>query len=129
MGTRNILGQGEDEKQNKTKRSRELKSLDYLNLNLKMISKMNVCMLVVLVVVSLMSVCEAKPQCGLRWRGPCRRSFKRGNDAYDAFVAEKVASELEDNSANQMKDEDLNSLETELLDIIKKSKAVKRFAE
>merc|ERR1712168_1704769 len=115
---------------NKTKRPSQLKSSDHKTKS-KMISKMNVCVLVVLVVVALMSVCEAKPQCGLRWRGPCRRSFKRGvqNEAYDDFVASKVANELEDTNSNQMKDEDLSSLETELLDIIKKSKVMKRFNE
>ena len=52
--------------------------------------------------------------------------------AYDEFIADKVASELEDTTTtnNQMNDEDLSSLETELLDIIKKSKAInKRFAQ
>merc|ERR1712189_165548 len=106
------------------RRRSSLKEVSTTQLHLNMISKMNISVLVVLVMVSLMTVCETKPQCGLRWRGPCRRSFKRGikNDAYDAFVAEKVANEL--------KDEDLvSNLETELLDIIKKSKAIKRFTE
>merc|ERR1711970_1306391 len=114
----------------KVEKERRERSQQKIKLHLKMISKMNIGVLVVLVVVSLMTVCETKPQCGLRWRGPCRRSFKRGmkNDAYDAFVAEKVANELEDSDANGLKDEELiANLETELLDIIKKSKASKRF--
>merc|ERR1711970_265977 len=116
----------------KVEKERRERSEQKNEFHFKMISKMNIGLLVVLVMVSLMTVCETKPQCGLRWRGPCRRSFKRGvkNDAYDAFVAEKVANELEDSSTNEMKDEDLiTNLETELLDIIKKSKASKRFTE
>merc|ERR1711931_280596 len=112
-----IIVQRQEEQEERQSRSRQ---------------KMHISVLAVLVVASLMTVCEGKPQCGLRWRGPCRRSFKRGvqNDAYDAFVAEKVASELEESNTNDMKDEDLvANLETELLDIIKKSKAIKRFTE
>merc|ERR1712168_1741539 len=122
-----IIVQRQEEQEEKQSRSRQ-KIQQHFN----MISKMNISVLVVLVVASLMTLCEAKPRCGLRWRGPCRRSFKRGvqNDAYDAFVAEKVASELEESNTNDMKDEDLvANLETELLDIIKKSKAIKRFTE
>merc|ERR1712136_44230 len=129
MGAHHIVVQGEEPE---GRRRSSLKEVSTTQLHLNMISKMNISVLVVLVVISLMTLCEAKPQCGLRWRGPCRRSFKRGmkNDAYDAFVAEKVASELEGTNANELKDEDLvSNLETELLDIIKKSKAIKRFTE
>merc|ERR1712072_1097563 len=128
MGTLNNLGQGEHEKQNKKNKSIEVVGLQNLNKDDFQDERVYVGGVGGGVVDECL---EAKPQCGLRWRGPCRRSFKRGvqNDAYDAFVAEEVASELEDNSANQMKDEDLSSLETELLDIIKKSKVMKRFAE
>merc|ERR1711931_605394 len=100
--------------------------------------KMNIVAVMVALAAIIANFSEAKPQCGLRWRGPCKRSFSHRLDQHkldqhkiakkDAYLVDTLENELE--NLDQLKDEDLASnLETELLDIIKRSKAVKRFTE
>merc|ERR1712080_359417 len=92
--------------------------------------KMKIMLLLVLI-VALIDGCHSKPQCGLRWRGPCRRTYNRAlkqakKEAYDAFDVDKDITRLE---TNDIKDDLATNLEAELLDIIKKSKDQKRLSD
>merc|ERR1712243_394581 len=96
----------------------------------KMNSKMATVFLVLLVVVALIDRCSSKPQCGLRWRGPCRRAYNRASkdakrEAYNAFDADKFENDATSVEETKEMTNDVAKLEAELLDIIKETKDYK----